>query len=239
MNWDEFVSNIRTDMNDKSTPPKYSDDLLYVYFRSAIWDVSMYFPRRFDHVTLVVDAADPKKFALPAGFISAILVECPGDNALSQKRVRSGYRRVPSTQPMFYELDGNHLYLDASPSGATVLLSYYGAHGLPVVVTGEGGKKSYVSEITETVGGVTTHLPFTLTVPDRDIELVALYVKALINQKEQSKQSMLDRFKMGSGSREDNPVAPETRNCFAEYNHKLAERTGRTIFLVRPRKYRR
>ncbi len=235
MNWDDFVASIRTDMSDNNAPPKYSDALLYNYFRSAIWDVSMYFPRRFDHVALEVDEVDPKKFALPAGFISAIVVECPGDNALSLKRDRPGYRRTPSISPMFYELDANTLYLDADPGGAPVLLSYYGAHGLPVVATGEDGKTTYTSGIQDEDGH---SLPFVLTVPDRDIELVTLYVKALINQKERSKQSYLDRFKLGSGTREDNPIMPETTSCFSEYNHKLAERTGRTIFLTRPRKYR-
>jgi len=214
MNWDDFLSGIRTDLGDTGTTPKYPDALLYSYFRSAIWDVSMYFPRRFDHVTLEVDEADAKKFGLPDDFISEIVVECPEDNLLLPRRDRPGFKRTPSTHPLFYEVSGNNLYLDANPGGATVLLSYYGVHGLPVVTTGDDDAITYTD-------GAEDPGPFILTVPDRDIELVAIYIKALINQRERTKQSSLDRFKLSTGTRQDNPIAPEVEDYFAEYRSKI------------------
>jgi hypothetical protein len=218
MIWDDFVKSIRIDMGDNSTPPKYSNELICSYFRSAIWDVSMYFPLRFDHVALVVSADDAKKFALPSNFIEEVMVECPRDTLLSLRRDRPGTKRAPANSPMFYELDGSHLYLDADPGSFSVLLSYYGVHGLP---EGAGDVNSI------------------LTVPDRDLELVALYVKALINQRERTRQSSLDRFKLGTGDRLDNPIAPEVEDYFREYRNKVAERSGGTIFLQRTKRYRR
>lgn len=218
MKWDEFVSAIRTDMNDNNAAsPKYGNALLYGYFRSAIYDVSMYFPRRFDHVALAVDPADPKKFALPPDFIEEIVVECPEDTFLSERRARPGVKRTPAHHPLFYEVSGNHLYLDAEPGGSEVLLTYNGVHGLP----------ASPEDVT-----------FVLTNPDRDIELLSLYVKALINQRERTKQASLDRFKLGSGDRQDNPIAPEVTDYFAEYREKIADRSGGTVFLQRTRKYR-
>ncbi len=125
MKWDEFVASIRTDLNDNNAAtPKYSNALLYNYFRSAIHDVSMYFPRRFDHVALAVDVADAKKFALPSDFIEEIVVECPEDTFLSARQARPGFKRTPANRPLFYEISGNSLYLDANPGGNAVLLTY-------------------------------------------------------------------------------------------------------------------
>jgi hypothetical protein len=217
MNWGDFVSVVRTDLGDSETTPKLTNALLYSYARSAIHDVSAYFPRRFDHVALEVDAADPKKFALPSDFIEEIVVECPEGNALSARQSRPGFRRTPAARPLFYEISGNALYLDADPGGSAVLLTYSAVHGLP----------ASADDVT-----------FDLTNPARDIELVQLYVKALCEQRARTKQASLDRFKLGSGDRQDNPIAPEVTDYFAEYRDKIAERSGGVIYLNRPRKYR-
>jgi hypothetical protein len=230
MDWGDLVSSIRIDLGD-NTGTKYSDELLYNYLRSAIWDVSMYYPRRFDHVTLVVSTDSPKKFALPSDFISEIVVECPADNSLSLRRDRPGYKHISGVRPLLYELDGSNLYLDADPGGDAVLLSYYGVHGLPVKTVGEDGTVTY-TDGKDPVG------EFILTIPDRDLELVTLYMKALVNQRERTKQSLLDRFKPGTGNRQDNPIIMEVEDFFREYRLKLAERSGKTVFMSHSRKYR-
>ena len=217
MKWDEFVSAIRTDLGDNATTPKLTNALLYSYVRSAIYDVSAYFPRRFDHVALEVDPGDAKKFALPPDFIEEIVVECPEDNALTARQTRPGFKRTPAQRPLFYEISGNHLYLDADPGGSAVLLTYHAVHGLPASAD---------------------DVDFVLTNPDRDIELVSLYVKALCEQRARTKQASLDRFKLGSGDRQDNPIAPEVTDFFMEYRSRIADRSGGVIYLERPRKYR-
>ena len=74
-----------------------------------------------------------------------------------------------------------------------------------------------------------------LTIPEDDEELIRLYVKAKATEQIRTQQASLDRFKPGSGSRDDNPMTPETGNLMQEYRNKIAERIkGGTIMLYRP-----
>ena len=65
---------------------------------------------------------------------------------------------------------------------------------------------------------------FVFEVPDADLELIRLYVKAKVYEQMRSKQAALDRFKLGSGSREDNPIAPEVEDLMKIYHEKIMER---------------
>ena len=232
MNWGDLVSSVQIDLGDLQGT-KYTAARLVGAFRSAINDVSMYYPLRYDRVALEVfvdpdtqQATDPRKFVLPDNFIKEITVECPADTFLSLRRDRPGFRRTPPQRPMQYYIDSSYLYLDADPAGAVVLddtqnaqvlLTYYGIHNMPADENDNS---------------------FELTVSARDLELVMLYMKAEMLESERSKQSILDRFKMGSGERTDNPVRPEVIDYWAEYRLKIAERSGKTILLERPRRYR-
>ena len=76
---------------------------------------------------------------------------------------------------------------------------------------------------------------FLLSVPESDEELIRLYVKAKISEQTRTKQATLDRFKQGSGRRDDNPLEPEVGDLMGEYRMKIAERTsGGIILLFRP-----
>jgi hypothetical protein len=232
MNWGDLVSAVQTDLGD-TTGAKYTASRLYGAMRSAVNDVSMYYPLRYDHMTLEVFkdpvtklVSDPKKFVLPDDFIQEITVECPVNTFLSLRRDRPGFRRTPPQRPMQYYVDGVCLYLDADPNGAValdgtsniqVLLTYYGIHGMP-------------DDADDT--------DFDLTVSARDLELVVIYIKAEMLESDRSKQSSLDRFKLGTGERTDNPIRPEVTDYWAEYHLKIAERSGKTVFLERPRRYR-
>jgi hypothetical protein len=125
--------------------------------------------------------------------------------------------RVASTRSLFYHIDSGSLYLDADPGENAVYLSYYGVHSIP-------------DDADDCECDLTTEMG--------DMEILKLYVNARVNERERNRQSRLDRFKLGSGDRQDNPIAPEVTDLFARYYEKLAERTGGTIFLYRPRKYR-
>ena len=49
-------------------------------------------------------------------------------------------------------------------------------------------------------------------------------------------QSAQDRYKLGSGSRDDNPLLPEVENLMESYEKKMAERhQGGAIMLQRVR----
>jgi hypothetical protein len=106
--------------------------------------------------------------------------------------------------------------LDADPGSDAVLLSYYGVHGLP----------ADAADVT-----------FDLTVPLRDIELLKLYILGRVFQRARSRQSMLDRFKLGTSDRTDNPITPEVNDFLVQYENKLQERVGgKTVFLHRERR---
>jgi hypothetical protein len=215
MNWGEFLSELRNELNDSGATPKFSDDLLYVFLRDGVWALSEWLPRDFGRVELLAQEADPKKFALPADFIEEYLVECPADKALTFRFVRPGVRRAASARPLFYWTNAGYLFLDADPSGNAPLISYYGVHGTPANAEDAS---------------------FELTVPLRDVELLKLYILGRAYQRERSRQSMLDRFKLGSGDRQDNPVTPEVNEFMLQFNEKLSERVGgKAVFLTRNR----
>jgi hypothetical protein len=73
----------------------------------------------------------------------------------------------------------------------------------------------------------------------RDIELLKLYILGRVFQRERSRQAMLDRFKLGTGDRQDNPIEPEVVDYMEQFNEKLADRIGgRAVFLTRERRHK-
>lgn len=216
MNWGAFLSELRTELSDTGATPKFSDELLYSYLRSGVTAVSEWLPRDFSRVELTASVDNPKQFVLPSDFIEEYLVECPEDTALSPRVTRPGVRRTSSSRPIFYWVNAGNVYLDADPGDNAVLLSYYGVHGLP-------------ADATDTT--------FELTVPLRDIELLQLYILGRAFQRERSRQSMLDRFKLGTADRQDNPITPEVNTFLVQYTEKVNERVGgQAVFLQRERR---
>jgi hypothetical protein len=64
-----------------------------------------------------------------------------------------------------------------------------------------------------------------------------LYVKAKVYEQMRSRQASLDRFKLGNGARDDNPLTPEVDDLMKVYHEKIAERIpGGNIELYRSRK---
>ena len=214
--WATLLSQVRLELKDPAGT-KYSDDLLFLYGKDAIKDYSSYFPRRVDRTALTLDANNSA--ALPTGFISDVSVECPKNRFMERRFERPGAKYITSGSPTLYYISGGRLYLDAAPSGDDeVLLTYMTMHVLPTSKT-----------------DITTEM----TVPEMDEELIRLYIKACAIEQTRTHQSSLDRFKLGSGGRDDNPMTPETRNLMDEYLAKIAERIpGGVIKLYRPGKLR-
>jgi hypothetical protein len=214
--WAGFLAELRIELDDIGATPRWNNNVLFIMTRDGIRDYSTYFPTRVDHTTLVSVVGNDKKFTLPSSFIDDIFVECPEGNYLDVRRERPGVRLATSNSPLFYFVDAGFLYLDASPGGAAVLLSYYGSHGVPASAT---------------------DITFTLTIPDSDLEVLKLYVQARVNVLIRNRQAQLDRFKQGSGTREDNPIIEETTDFFARYNEAIAKRLRpQAIRLYRPRR---
>jgi len=190
LTWNELLAEIRADLqDDRAATPRWSDKVLYIYAKDAIRDYSTWFPLRLDRLEL---ARLGNSFPLPTNFIEEIHVEAPLDTFLEKRSERSGVRYRPN--PHAYILSGGRLY--AETAEPCLYLTYFAAHPVPA------------SE---------TDSPFALSIPETDIELIRLYVKAKALGQMRSRQAALDRFKATSGKRDDNPLGPEVEDLYGEY----------------------
>ena len=216
MKWSEYLTELRSELNDSGTTPKWSDALLFTYVRDGLWDISAHLPRRFDEVSLTVFEGSPKKFELPQGFIREISIQVPLGSYLERRRTRPGARVVTGTRALFYHISAGFLYLDVDPGDNDVLIDYEGAHGIPASAT---------------------DVEYEFTLSQRYIDILTLYVKARVNTRERTGQSNLDRFKLTAGSRSDNPIEPETDDFWKQYRDRIAELSSAgTVFLYRSRR---
>lgn len=200
--WANFLSELREIIDDNSDSPRYTDELLYMYTKDAVRDYSTHFPRRIDRLEMVY--ADGS-YALPSDFVDDLYVESPQDRFLERRNSVPGRRYGSPTRPLYYYVSGGSLYLSGSPyESDAVLLTYFATHEIPA------------SQDDQT---------FVFTIPDRDIELPRLYVKAMVTGQMRSKQSKQDRFKP-AGRRDDNPLMPETMSLMDEYHMKINARLG-------------
>jgi len=183
--------------------------MIYVYAKDAIRDYSMWFPLRVDRHEIAVSSG---AYSLPSNYIEDIHVEGPIGTVLERYNFRPGVKLPAKFKSVYYYIQGGSIYLN-SPLDS-IYLTYHAAHPVPT------------SE---------TNAAYVFTVPDTDIELIRLYVKARIYGQMKSRQSALDRFKQGNGSRDDNPLAPEFADLMTEYQQKISERiVGGAITLYRP-----
>lgn len=214
--WADFLSDLRNDLDDTADTPRWSDEQFYVYTKDAVRDYSQYFPKRVDGAELSLAGS---AYTLPADYVDTITVECPEDRFLEDREERPGIRYIDKSKPLFYYIEGGSLYLQGTPlDGEAVYITYYALHDIP---TSEADNS------------------FIFTVPDRDIELLRIYVKAKIFERQRGKQSRLDSYKPGSGRRDDNPLAPEINTLMMDYQEKIAARIpGGAVRLYRPGRMR-
>jgi hypothetical protein len=229
MTWSEFLAEMRSDLQDEGTTQRWSDKMLYIYTKDGIRDYSTWFPKRVDRLVLTL-SPDGQSYPLPVDYIEDISVECPIDTFLERRATRPGLRYRNTPRPFSYYVSGGGLYISApadnawlqnlfsSPAEVTVNLTYFSSHPVPA------------SEADTT---------FALTIPDADVELIRLYIKAKVYSQMRGKQAALDRFKLGTGKRDDNPLLPEVDDLMAEYHRGIAERLpGGCIYLYRPGRMR-
>jgi len=210
--WTNLLADIRVDLKDTGTTTRWADPALLLWAKDAIRDYSQYFPRYMSRVSMTITDS---RSALPADFISVVDVECPQDRYLEPRQTRPGSQFSSSGRPTIYYTEGGYLYLNGTPlDGETLLLTYNAYHTVPT----DGNS--------------------VLTVPDTDLELIRLYVRAKANDQIRGQQSTLDRFKP-AGDRSDNPLEPEFHNLMDDYRAKINERLpGGIIWLYRPGKTR-
>jgi hypothetical protein len=209
--WVSILADVRTDLKDSGASPRWPDAALWLWLRDAVADSSRYFPLRVSRHELTLTAG---AYPLPADLVEIVSVECPQDTHLERIRQRPGIAIVSSGSPKSFYTEGSTLYLDGAPSDP-VLLTYEALHPI-------GDTAPAPEDTTET------------TVPKQDLELLRLYVKAKANEQVRSQQANLDRFKLGAGDRDDNPLIPEVTNLMREYRDKINARIpSRAIRLYR------
>lgn len=220
MNWGDLLTEIRTvDIDDDGDAPKFTNAALYAYLREAVGDYSQFLPLRKLDVVLTQDLSNPKKFALPADFLSEVSVSI-GGRLLEPERRRLGTNAVPGNRPFFYRKEGRaSLFLDTDPGELSVILSYDAMHPIPATADDSAFEFS--------------------SLPLADIDLIKLYVEGKVNAKIRNAQARLDRFKLGNSARTDNPMSNEVEDFFANYRQKLAERIQpESVTLHKPRRYK-
>ena len=208
--WAQHLSDVRSDLQDTSdTSPRWSTDMLYLYTKDGVRDYSTWFPKRLDHVEISLISG---KYPLPLDYVEDIAIEYPADTFLEQRYIRPGKTYHKNVTPKYYFTQGGSIYLDAPVSGS-LFLTYNATHDIPA-------DKSDAT--------------FVFTIPDTDMELIRLYVKAKVYTQMRTRQSALDRFKIGSGKRDDNPLEPEVADVMSEYTRGIAERVrGGVIVLTK------
>ena len=205
----QLLADIRLELKDDAAT-KWSDQSIYLWVKDAIKDYSGWFPKTVDRTVLTMD--ENYSSALPTDFLQDFNVESPQDTFLEKRPDRPGAKYTTPSSPTLYYISGGRLYLDAAPI-SECLLTYGALHTIPA---------SYLNTTT------------VMSIPSSDEELVRLYVMAKANEQVRTKQSSIDRFKLGAGRRDDNPVNLEVSTLMDEYYAKIAERTpGGSISLYR------
>jgi hypothetical protein len=225
--WTSFLSELRLELSDTNeSNPRYSNELLREFTRDGILDYSQFFPRYVLEEKLErVDGAT-RSFCLPVEVMGVDDVQCPLNTHLQPRSERPGLRVSISNKLLFYWMDSLYLYLNADPGeGEDVHLSYYAPHPYP----------TSADPITEPVEGVTD---FTFSIPGADMELIKLFAMGKVQIKVRGDQARLDRFKITSGTREDNPMIFEGNDYMERYHEGITRRTrGGMIQLFRPRRF--
>jgi hypothetical protein len=219
MDWTALLAELRNDLQDTADTPRYPDAQLYTYAKDAIRDYSQWLPRRRDLVPLTLAGGC---YPLPVDFIQAIYVENPAGTFLEERQERPGVRYPEHIRPLSYTIESGSIYLNGT-SSEPVILTYLATHAIPTTAIAPN----------PLIPGDTGTPAVEMSIPTSDVELIRLYVKSKVYEQTRGRQANLDRFKI-KGTRDDNPLEPETDNLMRDYQIKLAQRIpGGSIRLYR------
>jgi len=208
--WGALLADLRTDLKDTGTTPRWSDATLYLFAKDAVRAYSVDLPQIVYRELLT---ATDGVFTLPAECIGIISVESSEGVYLDRFEPKPGKKVRLSSAIVSYYTSGGKLYLNTTPTnGDTVMMTYKAVYDLPIS-----------EEDDDTI----------INIPIEDEEIVRLFVKAKISEQMRLGQSSLDRFKPGSGARDDNPLLPEHNELMREYHERIAQRLGGMIPLNR------
>lgn len=205
--WEQLLSDIRSDLRDNGSQQRWSNDALFLWAKDAIADFSQYFPRQ--RRVKLQKAEDGDGYYLPDDFIRETLVETPEDTFLGKRILAPSSRSLEQTTPTVYYIQEDRLYLNGDPLDEGVYLNYEAIHECPRRADDFSCR---------------------LSIARPDEELIRIYVKAKAVEQIRTQQSNLDRFRPGTGDRQDNPMEPENRVLMEAYYEKIAQRvSGKTL----------
>lgn len=201
LTWAAFKSRLRAEMDDAASPYTWSDDLLYTWLKDALADYSLYAPLE-EQATLTDKSG--ASYALPDDCLRVDLVESPSGTYLSPGLGRPNVK-IPTTYRVWrYRVNRTTLTLNKDTE-QDVIITYKALHPAPSAANDD---------------------TFALTFRESDTELISLFIRAKAYEFQRSNQSSLDRFQLGSGDRQDNPLTPEVNHLMLDYERKIARRYG-------------
>ena len=201
--WADLLVDVRAELEDETAETyEWSDALMYLWLKDATADYSLYNPILKTATLSVIASAS---YAFPTDYVVDAYVEAPAGTYLRKRFLSPGRRFTRTTgSPIYYWIVGSVLYLNSETSD-DVILTYHATHEVPSAVDDD---------------------IFEFTFPQRDEELIRLYMRAKAHEQMRSGQSSLDRFALGSGARDDNPLEPEYDNLMEDYERKIYDRYG-------------
>lgn len=209
--WAILLADVRAELKDDDASPsnyEWSDALLYLWCKDAVSDYSQYNPVTKVATLSVITGAS---YSFPTDYLVDLYVEAPTGYFMRKRYLSPGRRFTRTTgTPIYYWITGSTLYLNAETTD-DVDLTYNAIHTSPDDVDDD---------------------TFEFTVPVRDEEMIRLFMRAKAHEQMRSGQSSLDRFALGSGARDDNPIEPEYDDLMEEYERKMYERYGGGIITL-------
>jgi len=200
----DLISNFRLEIKDLGPTFKWSDDLMFLFAKDAFRDYSKYFPLRVEREELTQDISDATRYNLPTALKEILFVESPRDTFLEPRETKQGVKYNTTRRPLSYYTDQGNLVISREPT-ESVYLTYTAIHGLPA----DSSDTSFV-----------------LTIDDDDEEMIRSYLIWKANRQLAGRQARLDRFKVGTGKRNDNPMYPELDALFLDYLRQVNLKLG-------------
>jgi len=188
--YDELILQLGTDV-------QWDSGELRMYVNRAIRIYSEYFP--LGKSTELTTDGSTKSWDVPSDFLWARLVECPADTFLEEIKRKPGtaFYSATSGLPNMYYVESGKLYLTYAPSTSDTLTLHYAA-----------SHTEFSTSVSQT------------TVPDRDLELLALYAASRALIRVAVSQARADRYKskaLDAGNPEQNPITPVKRDLTREF----------------------
>lgn len=212
---DNFIAQVRRSLKDTGSTV-WADAEMLDYLKAALADYSIYFVQ--EKKATIDTVAGQTDYTLPTDVETLIRVEHPEGVVLVPRKWKPGdirpepelsafalWRRgVRTRAAYYYEVTGTTLSLAVVPTSASddIFIWYTALHTLPT-----SGSSN-------------------LTVPDRDLELLELYVKSKALERDAQADSRLSRWREDR-KRDDNPVEPEYVRLMGRYREMVEKREPR------------